>query len=139
MNIISQDRIKIWFTRYVQDIILEEAPELERDLESQIKEIGSGESATKPPSLRQVLVLGHAMLPLRLWLASDSLWYSSAPISRHADVGLSGCNSASTEKSQMVCTKANIHGQEIDEITWNMFIYAWNHAQIISMKAYVIH
>jgi len=42
---------------------------------------GSRRSSDTFPSFYQVPILGPVMLLLRLWLASDSPWYSSSPVS----------------------------------------------------------
>ena len=61
----------------------------------------SGGSATRSPNLRQVPILGPVgygptILPLRTPISNRILTNAQAPVSGHADPGLSECNPAST-------------------------------------------
>jgi len=98
-------------------MILVDAHEREKNLKSLTKEMNQKDLLLGLQALCQILILGLAMFPLRTPISIRKSLILQAPVFRHADLGLSGCNPASTKECQVACAKANTHVQKINRIT----------------------
>ena len=94
MNITSLEHAKVRITRDLQDKFCR-CSRAEKGSREPVKGNGIGESATKSPSFSQVLILGLATIQLRTPISNKKFLILQAPISGHANPGLSGCNPAS--------------------------------------------
>jgi len=124
MKITSRRHTKVWITRDLQNILLENTPELERNLESQIKEM----------DLEDYPLFSQTSVRFRSW---DLLRFRYAPRSatgispmsklHNLDMQVQGCHNATQrvhKKCQVACTG----------------IRKWNHAYLNMYEhVHVVH